>query len=78
MGSLCLQWGGRRGERSHITEAKAEMDRILISMIATSEFYNQELENYDKLKEIYEIVLESLTKPTIRLESACFVWMVKK
>ena len=65
-------------ERSHITEAKAEMDRILISMIATSEFYNQELENYDKLKEIYEIVLESLTKPTIRLESACFVWMVKK
>ena len=65
-------------ERSHITEAKAEMDRILISMIATSEFYNQELENYDKLKEIYDIVLESLTKPTIRLESACFVWMVKK
>ena len=65
-------------ERSHITEAKAEMDRILTSMIATSEFYNQELENYDKLKEIYEIVLESLAKPTVRLESACFVWMVKK
>ena len=65
-------------ERSHITGAKAEMDRILTSMIATSEFYNQELENYDKLKEIYEIVLESLAKPTVRLESACFVWMVKK
>lgn len=65
-------------ERSHITEAKAEMDRILTSMIATSEFYNRELENYDKLKEIYEIVLESLAKPTVRLESACFVWMVKK
>ena len=29
-------------------------------------------------KEIYEIVLESLAKPTVRLESACFVWMVKK
>ena len=54
------------------------MDRILTSMIATSEFYNRELENYDKLKEIYEIVLESLAKPTVRLESACFVWMVKK
>ena len=65
-------------ERSHITGAKAEMDRILTSMIATSEFYNRELENYDKLKEIYEIVLESLAKPTVRLESACFVWMVKK
>ena len=65
-------------ERSHITGAEAEMDRILTSMIATSEFYNRELENYDKLKEIYEIVLESLAKPTVRLESACFVWMVKK
>lgn len=65
-------------ERSHTVEAKAEMDRILTSMIATSEFYNQELENYGKMKEIYDVVLESLTKPTVRLESACFVWMVKK
>lgn len=65
-------------ERSHTAEAKAEMDRILTSMIATSEYYNQALEDYDKMKEIYEVVLESLTKPTVRLESACFVWMVKK
>lgn len=65
-------------ERSHTAEAKAEMDRILTSMIATSEYYNQELEDYDKMKEIYDVVLESLTKPTVRLESACFVWMVKK
>lgn len=54
------------------------MDRILTSMIATSEYYNQELEDYDKMKEIFDVVLESLTKPTVRLESACFVWMVKK
>jgi ATP-dependent helicase HepA len=65
-------------ERSHTSEAKAEMDRILTSMIATSEYYNQKLEDYDKMKEIYDVVLESLTKPTVRLESACFVWMVKK
>lgn len=65
-------------ERSHTAEAKAEMDRILTSMIATSEYYNQELEDYDKMKEIFDVVLESLTKPTVRLESACFVWMVKK
>ena len=31
-----------------------------------------------RMKEIYDVVLESLTKPTVRLESACFVWMVKK
>ena len=65
-------------ERSHTAEAKSEMDRILTSMIATSEYYNQELKDYDKMKEIYEVVLESLTKPAVRLESACFVWMVKK
>ena len=65
-------------ERSHTAEAKAEMDRILTSMIATSEYYNLELEDYDKMKEIYDVVLESLMKPTVRLESACFVWMVKK
>lgn len=65
-------------ERSHISEAKAEMDRILTSMIATSEYYNQKLEDYDKMKEIYDVVLESLAKPIVRLESACFVWMVKK
>ena len=65
-------------ERSHTAGAKAEMNRILTSMIATSEYYNQELEDYDKMKEIYDVVLESLTKPMVRLESACFVWMVKK
>ena len=32
-----------------------EMDRILTSMIATSEYYNQELEDYDKMKEIYDV-----------------------
>ena len=65
-------------ERSHTAEAKAEMGRILTSMVTTSEYYNQELEDYDRMKEIYDVVLESLTKPTVRLESACFVWMVKK
>lgn len=65
-------------ERSHTEEAKAEMDRILTSMTATSEYYNQESEDYNKMRGIYNVVLESLMKPTVRLESACFVWMVKK
>ena len=65
-------------ERSHTAEAKAEMDRILTSMIATSEYYDQKLEDYEKMKEIYGVVLASLTKPFVKLESACFVWMVKK
>ena len=65
-------------ERSHVSEAKAEMDRILTSMVATAKYYNQNLEDYDKLKKIYDVVLESLAKPVVRLESACFVWMVKR
>ena len=65
-------------EISHTEEAKAEMDRILTSMITTSEYYNQKSEDYDKIRGIYGVVLESLMKPTVRLESACFVWMVKK
>ena len=65
-------------ERSHISEARLEMERKLTSLIATSKFYNQDIEDYDRLKEIYGAVLESLSKPTVRLESACFVWMVKR
>lgn len=65
-------------ERSHVADAKAEVDRILTSMIATSKYYRQDLVAYDETKRIYDIVLESLSKPTVRLESACFVWMVKQ
>lgn len=65
-------------ERSHISEAKAEMDRILTSVVATANYYGKDPEDYDKLKEIYDIVLESLSRPTLRLVSACFVWMVKR
>ena len=32
-------------ERSHVSEAKAEMDRILTSLIATSKFYNWNLKD---------------------------------
>lgn len=65
-------------ERSHVSEAKAEVDRILTSMIATAKYYDQEVEDYDRIKEIYDVVIEALEKPTVRLESACYVWMVKR
>lgn len=65
-------------ERSHVSEAKAEVDRVLTSMIATAKYYDQEVEDYDRIKEIYDVVIEALEKPTVRLESACYVWMVKR
>ena len=65
------------GSRSHVADAKAEMDRILTSVIAKAKYFEQEPEGYDDLKKAYDIVLESLSKPTVRLESACYVRMVK-
>ena len=64
--------------RSHVADAKAEMERILTSIIAKAKFFGQEPESYDDLKNAYDIVLESLNKPIVRLESACYVQMVKK
>lgn len=63
--------------RSHIADAKAEMDRILTAVIAKAKYFEQEPEGYDDLKRAYDIVLESLNKPTVRLESACYIRMVK-
>ena len=64
--------------RSHVSDAKIEIDRILTSVVATAKYYGHESNDLNRLKQIYDIVLESLTKPVVRLESACFVWMVKK
>ena len=64
--------------RSHISDARIEVDRLLTSAVATAKYYGQEADDYDRLKYIYDNVLESLSKPVVRLESACFVWMVKK
>ena len=63
--------------RSHVADAKAEMERILTSVIAKAKYFEQEPEGYDELKKAYDVVLESLNKPTVRLESACYVRMVK-
>lgn len=63
--------------RSHVADAKAEMERILTSVIAKAKYFEQEPEGYDDLKKAYDVVLESLNKSTVRLESACYVRMVK-
>lgn len=34
-------------------------------------------ESIDELRKQYEVIIESLSKPIIRLESACFMWLVK-
>ena len=63
--------------RSHVAEAKVEMERILTAMLAAANYYGQEPEGYENLKETYDVVLKCLKRPIVRLESACYVWMVK-
>lgn len=62
---------------SHIDEAQAEVNRILNSVVATAKYYGRELEDYDELMRMYDLIIESIKKPIITLESACYVWMVK-
>ncbi len=35
-------------------------------------------ESIEELRKQYEVILESLYNPIICLESACFMWLVKK
>lgn len=65
-------------ERSNIKMAREEINKMLYSLIATAQFYGREVEGYDSAKRIYDYVLESLKKPNLKLESACYVWMVKE
>lgn len=62
---------------SHIDEAQEEVNRILNSVVATAQYYGREPENHDELIKMYELIMESIKKPIITLESACYVWMVK-
>lgn len=62
---------------SHIKEAEEEIQRMLASILSTAQFYGISADDYEKQKEIYNIVLQSIENPKLILESASYVWMVK-
>ena len=62
---------------SNISGAREEISRHINSLIATADYYNYNMKNIDNEKHKYSIILESLNKPKLILESAAFVWMVK-
>lgn len=62
---------------SHIKEAEDEIHRMLASILSTAKYYNTSTYEYEKQKEIYNIVLQSIKNPVLSLSSASYVWMVK-
>lgn len=67
-----------KGE-SNLSGARDMIEQILSSYEARADYYGVKVEeSVDKLKKEFEIIYNSLCKPIIRMESACFMWLVKK
>ena len=64
--------------RSNIRGAREEMERTLSARVANSDYFGMTDEGIDKLKQTQEVILNSIKKPRFILESAAFVWMVKR
>ena len=64
---------------SNISGAKEMIEQILSTHEARADFYGMETgESVERMKKEYEIIFNSLCKPIVRMESACFMWLVKK
>lgn len=64
---------------SNLLSAKEMVDQILSMKESRKRYYGIEgNESIEELRKQYEVILESLYNPIICLESACFMWLVKK
>lgn len=64
---------------SNLRGAKEMVDQILSMKESRKKYYEiEENEPIEELRKQYKIILESLSNPIVRLESACFMWLVKK
>ena len=64
--------------RSNIRGAREEMERILSARAANAEYFGMSAEGLEELKRTQEIILNAIKRPKLVLESAAFVWMVKR
>lgn len=64
--------------RSNIRGAREEMERVLSSRAANAEYFGMSDEGIEELKHTQEIILNAIKRPKLVLESAAFVWMVKR
>ena len=64
---------------SNLSGAKEMINQILSTKEARETFYGTKNENsMEQLKHLYGVIYKSLSKPIVRMESACFMWLVKK
>ena len=64
---------------SNISGAKEMIEQILSTYEARADFYGMETdESVERMKKEYEIIFNCLCKPIVRMESASFMWLVKK
>ena len=64
---------------SNVLGAKEMIDQILSTHEAKADYYGiKSSESMDFMKKQYEMIYNSLRKPIIRMESACYMWLVKK
>lgn len=65
-------------QRSNIRGAREEMERTLSARAANAEYFGMSDGGLKELKRIQEIILSAIKRPKLVLESAAFVWMVKR
>ena len=64
---------------SNLPAAKEMISQILSMKESHANYYGTVGEDsIDELKRQFDIIYESLTKPIIRMESAGYVWLLKK
>lgn len=66
-------------KESNLSGAKEMISQILSMKESHANYYETIGEDsIDELRKQYNIIFESLTKPIIRMESASYVWLIKK
>ena len=68
----------RFAKESDLDGARELVDQIMSTKESRDRYFGSlEHESIEELRKQYELILASLEKPIIRLESACFMWLGK-
>lgn len=64
--------------KSKLREAKEEMQHLIATKVAADKYFGRETTDIEALRDKYEVILESIRSPRIRLEAVAYIWMVKR
>ena len=64
---------------SDLAGVREMMEQILSTKESREKYFGAcKEESAEQLKRQHSIIYESLSKPVIRLESACYMWLIKR